>query len=52
MDILIVILVVSVVFVTLLMSFFIPYVFGKDIPLKKASGTSNVLKTLTEDSVT
>ena len=51
MNLLLVILVVSVVLVTLLMSFHIPYVFGKDIPMKKVSGTSNVLKTLTEDSV-
>ena len=46
MDILLVILVVTVVLVTLLMSFYIPYVFGKDIPMKKASGTNNVLKTM------
>ena len=51
MVILLVILMVSVVLVTILMSFQIPHVFGKDIAMKKASGTSNVLKTLTEDSV-
>ena len=42
---------VSVVLVTLLMSFYIPYKLGKNIRMSKTIGTSNMLRSLTEGSV-
>ena len=51
MDYLSAILMVSVVLVTVLMSFYIPYKFGKNISMNKTIGTNHVLRTLTEGSV-